>query len=170
SADPLRSQRRLAGYRRVMAGAGSRAHTHFVTDQRLGFADALALAKSWLVPTIRPTAIIAETEEVALAILDVASELGISVPRDLSLLSLENRASLSRSKPPISAIFHPYVRRFGEACERLIERSEAGSKAANDESQPPRSEDQSQSKGQPDKAVSYQLIERESVTKAPRAV
>ncbi|MEM1195734.1 MAG: LacI family DNA-binding transcriptional regulator [Pseudomonadota bacterium] len=153
SADASRSDRRLSGYRRAMAQAGSRAHRHFAADGRLGFAEAVALAKSWLVPTIRPTAIIAETEEVALAILDVARELQIQIPRELSLLSLEERASLSRANPPISALFHPYERLFRACCEKLIARANKSEPPANDED-----------------TNAFELIERMSLAKAPRVV
>ena len=160
SADPRRSERRVSGYRRLMAQKGSRAHRHFTADGRLGFADALALAKSWLVPTIRPTAIIAETEEVALAILNVAKELKIAVPQDLSILSLEERASLTRATPPISALYQPYERLFREGCEKLIARAE------KTETPPPGS-----AKGTKDNADSpFELLERKSIAKAPRAV
>ncbi|MEM9311625.1 MAG: LacI family DNA-binding transcriptional regulator [Pseudomonadota bacterium] len=153
SSDPRRSDRRLVGYRRVMAQSGSRAHRHFTADGRLGFAEAVALAKSWLVPTIRPTAIIAETEEVALAILDVARELKIAVPRDLSLLSLEERASLSRATPAISALFQPYERLFRSCCEKLIARAEKSAAPDPD-----------------DAGDAFELIERKSLAKAPRVV
>lgn len=153
SSDPRRSDRRLVGYRRVMAQSGSRAHRHFTADGRLGFAEAVALAKSWLVPTIRPTAIIAETEEVALAILDVARELKIVVPRDLSLLSLEERASLSRATPAISALFQPYERLFRSCCEKLIARAEKSAAPDPD-----------------DAGDAFELIERKSLAKAPRVV
>ena len=140
-----------------MATKGSRAHRHFAADGRLGFRQALDLAKTWLTPTIRPTAIIAETEEVALAILDVAREIGLVVPRDLSLIALEERASLERATPPISTLFQPYGDLFRAACERLIDRVQRN--PANAE---------------PAKALEPQrpftLIKRESVTKAPRAV
>lgn len=153
SADASRSDRRLSGYRRAMAQIGSRAHRHFAADGRLGFAEAVALAKSWLVPTIRPTAIIAETEEVALAILDVARELEIQIPRELSLLSLEERASLSRASPPISALFQPYERLFRACCEKLIARAEKSEPPTHDEEAHP-----------------FELIERMSLAKAPRVV
>ncbi|MEO0589186.1 MAG: LacI family DNA-binding transcriptional regulator [Pseudomonadota bacterium] len=153
AADSRRSERRVAGYRRVMAQKGSRAHRHFTADGRLGFDEALALAKGWLVPTIRPTAIIAETEEVALAILDVARELEIAVPLDLSLISLEERASLSRVQPPISAIFQPYERLFKGCCDKLIARAEENEEVGPSEDIEP-----------------LELIERKSTAKAPRAV
>ena len=153
SSDPRRSERRVAGYRRVMAQKGSRAHRHFTDDGRLGFDEAVALAKSWLVPTIRPTAIIAETEEVALAILDVARELKIAIPRDLSLISLEERASLSRVQPPICVLFQPYERLFKGCCDKLIARAERQEAPEPEESRP-----------------AFELIERKSTARAPRAV
>ncbi|MEO1731328.1 MAG: LacI family DNA-binding transcriptional regulator [Pseudomonadota bacterium] len=160
SADPRRSERRVSGYRRLMAQKGSRAHRHFTADGRLGFAEALALAKSWLVPTIRPTAIIAETEEVALAILNVAKELKIPVPRDLSILSLEERASLTRATPPVSSLFQPYERLFREGCEKLIARAEKAEGEQSDGSKDAKNEADSP----------FELIERKSIAKAPRAV
>lgn len=159
SADPLRSERRVAGYHRTMADKRSRAHRHFTADGRLGFKEAVALAKSWLVPTIRPTAIIAETEEVAVAILDVAREMGRVVPRDLSIISLEERANLARAKPPVTSLFQPYERFFREACETLIsvadKSDDAGDAPKDAENEP---------------SDPYEMIERSSVAKAPRAV
>lgn len=164
-ADAVRSGRRLAGYRRAMAQSGSRAHRHFVSDERLGFAEALALARSWLVPTIRPTAIIAETEEVALAILDVARDLGIMIPRDLSLLSLEDRASLARAKPPVSALFHPYGQLFASACNRLIAGAEEGH-GEEGQGEPKIAGGATAEK----EAERFTVVERASIAKAPRAV
>ncbi|MDJ0979598.1 MAG: LacI family DNA-binding transcriptional regulator [Erythrobacter sp.] len=161
SADPRRSEKRLAGYHRVMAAKGSRAHHHFTADGRRGFAEALGLAKSWLVPTIRPTAIIAETEEVALAVLDVARELGVEVPHELSLLSLEDRASLGRADPPISALFAPYARAFGEGCARLIARAEGSETAL----QVPADGD-----ADGDEVSPFEFAERASLAKAPRTL
>jgi LacI family transcriptional regulator len=159
AADLRRSERRLAGYRRAMAHKGSRAHSHFTADGGLGFEEALSLARSWLVPTIRPTAIIAETEEVALAILDVAGELGVAVPRDLSLISLEDRASLARANPPVAVMYQPYERLFRDACATLI---------ACAEGQPSgREPDGTQA---PDPASQFELRERGSLARAPRAV
>ncbi|MEM7688489.1 MAG: LacI family DNA-binding transcriptional regulator [Pseudomonadota bacterium] len=161
--DPTRSQRRVAGYHRAMATKGSRAHTHFTAHGQLGFDDARALAKSWLEPTIRPTAIIAETEEVALAVLDVAAQLGVSVPGDLSIIALEDSASLSRSRPPIAALYQPYERLFHESCARLIARA-IGTDQPQPESASPDDDDAG------DQRAAFKWVERESVTKAPRAV
>ncbi|MEM7701234.1 MAG: LacI family DNA-binding transcriptional regulator [Pseudomonadota bacterium] len=154
SADRHRSGRRVAGYHRAMAAKGSRAHRHFTADGRLGFGEAVTLATGWLVPTIRPTAIIAETEEVALAVLEVARELKLSVPRDLSVISLEDRASLARSNPPMTALFQPYEKLFGASCAKLIARADGTQELVDEE----------------EVTEPFELIERGSVAKAPRGI
>jgi DNA-binding LacI/PurR family transcriptional regulator len=136
-----------------------------VCDERLGFAEALELARGWLVPTIRPTAIIAETEEVALAILDVARALKIAVPRELSLLSLEDRASLVRATPPVSTLFHPYGALFARACTRLI----AHAQRTPTDSAPDGDTDEDGDENGED-CARFRLIERASIARAPRAV
>lgn len=119
--DLARARRRIEGYRRALAEAGSRAHRHFVADEPHDLAGAMELARSWLAPTIRPTAIIAGTEAVALGVLQVARELGLVVPRDLSLLALEDTPGLARSHPPVSTLHQPLGALFAGACTRLIE-------------------------------------------------
>ncbi|MEE4337932.1 LacI family DNA-binding transcriptional regulator [Erythrobacter sp.] len=124
--DIVRSRRRIEGYRRALAEAGSRAHRHFVSEEPRDLAGAIDLARGWLAPTIRPTAIIAGTEAVALGVLQVAHELGLAVPRDLSLLALEDTSGLARSHPPISTLHQPLGALFAGACMRLIEAGEGG--------------------------------------------
>jgi LacI family transcriptional regulator len=158
--DAARSRRRMAGYRRALAEAGSRAHRHFVAETGLDFGGALELARSWLVPTIRPTAIIAETEAVALAALQAAKELGLSVPRDLSLLALEDRPALARAKPGISVMHQPFAALFANACERLISASEAAFEKTDAEA--------GASAGE--RPPAHALIERATIARAPRAV
>ena len=156
-----RSERRVGGYRRVMAAKGSRAHVHFTSEKPLNFEQAKGLARSWLVPTIRPTAIIAETEEVAHAIVEVARDIGLSVPNELSILSLEERANLARLTPPVTAYSQPYHTMFAQSCARLIARAQEADSASqttgmNEAETPPTSP--------------FECVERQSVAKAPRAV
>jgi LacI family transcriptional regulator len=161
--DAERSQRRLAGYRRALASRGSRAHRHFVCETPLDYGAAFDIARSWLVPTIRPTAIIAESAEAARAVVQAARSLKRSVPRELSVLSLEECPGLARSEPAISALHQPFAQMFAAACQRLIEASatragdegDAGDKAARARAQPP---------------PNFLLIERASLGLAPRAV
>lgn len=119
--DTARSRRRVEGYRRALAGAGSRAHRRFVSEDPLDLVGAMELARRWLAPTIRPTAIIAGTEAVTLGVLQVARELHLAVPRDLSVLALEETPGLARSHPAVSTLHQPLGALFAGACRRLIE-------------------------------------------------
>ncbi|MFU7527008.1 LacI family DNA-binding transcriptional regulator [Qipengyuania sp. ASV99] len=157
--EPERSLRRLEGYRNALARAGSRAHRHFVAKGAQDYVAALKLARGWLMPTIRPTAIIAETPEVALAFLQVAGELKIAVPRELSILSLTDNSSLDRAVPPVSALFQPYGAMFARACAALMNAS-AGAGAA-----PAATE--VAAGNVPGK---FEFADRKSLAKAPRAV
>lgn len=161
--DTERSQRRLAGYRRALATKGSRAHRHFVCETPLDFSAAFEMARSWLEPTIRPTAIIAESEEAARAVVQAAKSLKRSVPRELSVLALEDRPGLARSEPPISSLHQPHAQQFAAACQRLIEASMtragddvvSGDSVARARTPPP---------------PNHLLIERASLGLAPRAL
>lgn len=122
--DPAVSQHNLAGYRRVLADKGSRAHRHFVAETAPDLAGTIELARSWLAPTIRPTAIITESAATALAVLHVALMLKLSVPRDLSLIALEDGPLLAAGQPQVAVLHTPAGAQFAAACARLIGRRE----------------------------------------------
>jgi LacI family transcriptional regulator len=150
--DPAASQANLAAYRRALADSGSRAHHHFVAEVAPDLGATLELARAWLVPTIRPTAIITERAATALAVLHVAASLRIAVPEALSLVSLEDDPALAACQPPVAALHEPAGPLFAAACTRLIARAET-----------------------PDAAVippppALELVPRASLARAPRAI
>lgn len=150
--DPARTRDNLAGYRRVLAQKDSRAHRHFVAENAPDLAATLERARSWLVPTIRPTAIITERVAAALAVLHVARTLKLAVPRDLSLIALEDDPALASSQPPLAALHEPAAALFAAACERLIaQRGPA----------PP---------APPVMALTLEFAERASLARAPRPI
>jgi LacI family transcriptional regulator len=153
--DPARTRDNLAGYRRVLAQKDSRAHRHFVAESAPDLAATLELARSWLVPTIRPTAIIAERAATALAVLHVARTLKLAVPRDLSLIALEDDPALATSQPSLAALHEPAAALFAAACERLIAAREA---SAESPSEPPVM------------PLTLELAERASLARAPRPI
>lgn len=151
--DPHRSEQWLAGYRRALARKGSRAHRHFVAEDQPDLAAVLDLARAWLVPTIRPTAIIAARADAALAVLHVARTLKLAVPRDLSLIALEDDPALARAQPPVAALHAPVAAQFAAACARLIAAQEGRI-----------------AEGTPLAAPAFELAERASLAPAPRAI
>ncbi|MBH0111950.1 LacI family DNA-binding transcriptional regulator [Novosphingobium sp. YJ-S2-02] len=68
----------------------------------------------------RPSAIIASGEQMALAALDVAQELGLRVPEDLSILSFDNTPLVRFTRPPLTAMDQPIADLAARAVRELI--------------------------------------------------
>ena len=68
----------------------------------------------------RATAIIASNDQMAFGALRVAEELGLSVPRDLSLISFDNSPGVRFSLPALTAIDQPIAETASVAAELLI--------------------------------------------------
>ena len=71
----------------------------------------------------RPTAIIASSDQMALATLEVAKEMGIAVPEQLSLISFDNTPVVRFTSPPLTAVDQPIVETISRAVEWLIDRT-----------------------------------------------
>ena len=160
--DRHRSLQRLAGYRRALAQRGSLAHRHFVAESLPDSAAAFEQARSWLLPTIRPTAIIADTAEIALVVLRAAQWLRLAVPRDLSLIALEDHPALERCRPPVAALHAPHAALFAAACLRLIAAGAQGDAQGDEED--------GDSKAGEAIPPPLALVERASIAPAPRTV
>lgn len=66
------------------------------------------------------TAIISSNDQMAFGVLRVASELGLSVPNDLSIVSLENSPGVRFCEPPLTAIDQPVAEATSLAVELII--------------------------------------------------
>ena len=74
---------------------------------RLGFESGNEAARALLTQDDPPTAIVASSDQMALATLDVARELGLSVPRDLSVISFDNITNQAILQNPPDAAVEP---------------------------------------------------------------
>jgi LacI family transcriptional regulator len=83
-------------------------------------------ARALLSLTPRPTAIIALTDRLAFAALDVARELGLTVPRDVSVVGFDNVPMAAYANPPLTT-FDQNIRDSGRiAGEMVVARVEQG--------------------------------------------
>ncbi len=116
----LRSSRaRDAGYRRALADAGIPIDPEII---RVGFYDqeaARTAALSLLDSPRRPTAVFAANDLSAIGIIDVARELGLDVPTDLSVVGFDDVLEASRMSPPLTTVRQP-MRRLGAAAANLL--------------------------------------------------
>ncbi|MBX9664182.1 LacI family DNA-binding transcriptional regulator [Novosphingobium sp.] len=67
-----------------------------------------------------PTAIIASSDQMTLATLEVARQAGLVVPRDLSLISFDNTPMMQFTQPPLTAIDQPIAATASKAVELII--------------------------------------------------
>ena len=68
----------------------------------------------------RPTAIIASNDQMSLATLEVAREMGLSIPDDLSLVSFDNTPIVRFTHPQLTAVDQPISDVTARAVELLI--------------------------------------------------
>lgn len=85
-----------------------------------GFESGLIAARKLLERKDRPTAIIASSDQMATATLEVARSLNLSVPEQLSLVSFDNTPVVRFTEPPLAAVDQPIANTISHAVELLI--------------------------------------------------
>ncbi|WP_295562945.1 LacI family DNA-binding transcriptional regulator [uncultured Sphingomonas sp.] len=110
---------RVDGWRVAMADA------QLSTDDLLaqgdfGFASGRAAATALLDGATPPTAIVASSDQMALATLELARERGLDVPADLSIVSFDDTPIVRFVHPPLTAIVQPIAEVTANAVERVI--------------------------------------------------
>jgi len=110
---------RVAGWRTSMAAAGL-ACEGLLAQGDFSFASGRAAASALFDGDIAPSAIIASNDQMALATLELARERGLSVPRDLSLVSFDDTPIVRFVHPPLTAVVQPIAAVTARAVELII--------------------------------------------------
>ena len=113
------SERRINGWRTAMEGAGF-AHEELCERGDFGFESGTVAANKLLDLPEPPTAIIASSDQMALATLETARKRGLAVPKDLSLISFDNSPIARFTQPPLTAVDQPISATISRAVELLI--------------------------------------------------
>lgn len=114
------SQRRVTGFKAALVAAGIPDANALVGTGDFNFDVSAAVIRDLLHRPDRPTAIIADNDEMAFAALHVANEQGLRVPEGLSIVSFEDTPGVRFSVPPLTAIRQPTAGMIATACRRLI--------------------------------------------------
>ncbi len=123
------SDSRVRGYQSALAEAGAEAPDTYVEHGEFRFDLAAEAMERLLDLPHAPTAVIASNDEMAFAVLHVASKRGMDVPRNLSVISFEDTPGVRFSVPPLTAIRQPTAAIIARATELLIDRA-AGKSAS----------------------------------------
>ncbi len=112
---------REAGFRRAMADAGLAVDEALVRVGGYRPETAEGPARELLKHTDRPTAMFAANDLSAIATIDVARALGLTVPDDLSVIGFDNVPESALASPPLTTINQPLQRMGAEALRLLVD-------------------------------------------------
>jgi len=112
---------REAGFRKAMSDAGAKVDETLVRVGGYRPETAEAPARDLLKCSKPPTAVFAANDLSALATMDVARALGLTVPDDLSVIGFDNVPESALGYPPLTTISQPIQRMGAEALRLLVD-------------------------------------------------
>jgi len=119
SADYNLSRWRLDGWISTMVDLGLPTEG-LLAQGDFSFESGMTATRELLEEDAQATAIIASNDHMALGALRVATQQGLSVPNDLSLISFDNSPSIRFSNPPLTAIDQPIAEMTSIAVDLII--------------------------------------------------
>ncbi len=118
--DDLESSRlREEGYRQALTAAGITVDPSLVRSGDYRVETSRGPARELLTLADRPTAIFAANDLSALAAMEVARDLGLDIPGDLSVIGFDDIPEAARSNPPLTTIRQP-IQQMGATAVNLL--------------------------------------------------
>ncbi|WP_446325737.1 LacI family DNA-binding transcriptional regulator [Blastomonas sp. CACIA14H2] len=111
---------RLEGYRRAFAEAGVAIDDDLIVTGDFTYAVGYEVARTLLAGAKRPTAVLAQNDDMAVAAIAAAREMGLSVPHDLSVAGFDNSEVSRTAWPPLTTVNQPVAQMAWDAADRLI--------------------------------------------------
>ncbi|BEV01910.1 LacI family DNA-binding transcriptional regulator [Novosphingobium olei] len=115
----LLAGKRVDGWRAEMEAAGLSTEGLLQAGD-FTYGSGVIAARALLTRDDRPSAIIASNDQMALATVEIAAELGLSIPADLSLVSFDNTPLVRFTRPPLTAVDQPIAETTATAVRSLI--------------------------------------------------
>jgi LacI family transcriptional regulator len=114
------SRGRLEGYRQAFDEAGVAIDDSLVGTGDFTYDVGYRVARELLDGPLRPTAILAQNDDMAVAAIAAARNLGLSVPQDLSVAGFDNSEVSRTAWPPLTTVHQPVREMAWDAANRLI--------------------------------------------------
>jgi DNA-binding LacI/PurR family transcriptional regulator len=118
------SRARVDGFRSALGAAGIGLAADAVIHAQWDRDRARAAANELLARRERPTAVFACTETLALGAYDAAAGLGLSIPRDLSVVGYDDLPEAGWANPPMTTVQQPIAEMGAAALRMLLRLSE----------------------------------------------
>lgn len=112
---------RERGYRDALAGAGIPFDPELVRDGGYSAAVTTEVARELLTLPDRPTALFAANDLSAIRVVEVAQQLGLRVPQDVSVVGFDNIPEAANCAPPLTTIAQPLQQMGAEAVRMLLD-------------------------------------------------
>jgi LacI family transcriptional regulator, galactose operon repressor len=120
-ADLQSAQLREQGYRRALAAAGVEVDEGLLAVGGYDAVMSAEAARGLLASDSRPTAIFAANDTSAIATLEAAAALGLSAPRDLSVIGFDNIPESALSTPALTTV-DQHIRQLGRCAMEMLTR------------------------------------------------
>jgi len=120
------AQERLRGYQCALKRHGLRLDSHLIFRGDFQQAQGYVGAKQLLGLKSRPTAIFASNDTMAFGAMEVARELGLGIPSDLSIIGFDDIPQTESVHPPLTTVHQP-LRNMGREAARMLVRRIQGS-------------------------------------------
>ncbi|MBB6427811.1 LacI family transcriptional regulator [Sphingopyxis sp. JAI128] len=111
---------RMEGYRRAFAEAGGAIDDRLIVTGDFTYDVGYRVARTLLAHSPRPTAILAQNDDMAVAAIAAARDLGLSVPGDLSVAGFDNSEVSRTAWPQLTTVNQPVREMAWDAANRLI--------------------------------------------------
>lgn len=99
---------RVEGYRQAMAEAGTDVNPAWVVESTFGIDSGAEAATALMSMDPRPTAVFAVNDNTAIGALSTIEKLGLSVPKDVSLVGYNDIPIVSRLPTPLTSVRVPF--------------------------------------------------------------
>lgn len=120
SEDYALSGARLEGYQAAVRAGGIDEDPLLIGRGDFTYASGVEATRRLLAPKDPPTAIVASSDQMSLAAMEVARAAGLDLPGDLSIVSFDDTPIVKFSTPPLTAIRQPIAEMTACAADLLI--------------------------------------------------
>ncbi len=118
--DQAASELRYRGFARAMRAHKLTIDPSLVWEGDFTFPTGVEGAHKLLSRSVRPTAVFASNDDMALGVLAAAQRLGLNVPADLSIAGFDDSSAASLVWPPLTTVRQPMAQMARVAVEMLI--------------------------------------------------
>jgi len=113
---------RFCGYRAAMEEAGLPLQDSFIAESDYTEKGGHAAARRWLAGSDRPEAIVAANDLMAIGVMAACEEAGLSIPRDIAVVGMDNLDIASRIHPRLTSVAMRQEEIGRRAAQVLMER------------------------------------------------